>query len=87
MKNPRVAACIGNIQIEGVAEVMGHPKEIKIEIENEGTKNYITSYSRFKNTVLIKVNPKKVALYKGKGIYQYLDIECEKAFSKGREIA
>lgn len=83
-KNLNIAACYANMQLEGIAEIVGHPKEIKMKIEDEETKNYIESYSKYKNTVLIKIKPLKITLYKSPGLYQYLDIVDGKAYSKGR---
>ena len=82
-RNPNVALCSGNMQIEGIAEIMGHPKECEINIDDENTMNYVNHYGRIKNTVLIRVRPTKVILYKGQGYYQYLHLAEEKAFSKG----
>ena len=85
IKNPKVAVCKEKMQIEGIAEIIGHPSEFEMNIEDEGTKNYISHYSRLKNTVLIKVKPKKITIYKGPGHYYYMLIDEEKAFSKGKD--
>ena len=89
-KNPNIALAINNIQIKGKVEILGHPssegnnyfKEIC-----ERDKDYIeyyNNYSKYKNTILIKVNPMLITVYKGKGAYKYLNLEEKKAYKKGR---
>ncbi|HNX60876.1 MAG TPA: hypothetical protein PKK43_17380 [Spirochaetota bacterium] len=85
VKNPNVALCRDNIQITGRAEILGHPSSINLKFENEEAGKYISHYSRYKNTVMIKVVPAKIVLYRGKGIYDYCDLETGKAMRKGRE--
>jgi len=85
LKNPKVALCHEKIQIEGIAEIIGHPRECPLPTHNEDATNYIEQFSKYKNTVLIRVKPTLVTLYKGRGYYQYLYILEEKALSKGLE--
>lgn len=89
-KNPKVALTAGGIQIEGEAEILGHPNHdinsfIFPVIESKSSyKEYFKKYSKYKNSVLVKVKPRLVTLYKGAGAYNYLDLEKEEAYKKGR---
>jgi uncharacterized pyridoxamine 5'-phosphate oxidase family protein len=90
-KNPNIALAINNIQIEGIAENLGHPLEEQNKFFHELCKKndiylkYFNSYLKYKNTILFKVNPKLITLYKGKGLYNYLNLEQNKAYKKGKK--
>lgn len=89
-KNNKIALAIKNLQAEGVAEVLGHPTAIENEFIkdicelDEGYKKYYDKYSRYKNTTLIKFNRTLITLYKGDGIYEYLNVDDKIALKKGR---
>jgi len=90
-KNPNIALAINNIQIEGIVENLGHPLEehnnffLGLCNKNEFYLKYLNSYLKYKNTILFKVNPKLITLYKGKGFYNYLNLEQNKAYKKGKK--
>jgi uncharacterized pyridoxamine 5'-phosphate oxidase family protein len=89
-KNPNIALAINNIQMEGEAEILGHPSSEENSFFKEICERdkdymeYFNNYSKYKNTILIKVNPKLITVYKGKGAYKYLNLEEKKAYKKGR---
>lgn len=86
-KNPNVALCTQDIQLEGVAEILGHPslnKSIKEFCNGKNTYfDYYKKYAKYKNSVLIKVNVAFATLYKGSGTYNYLNISKGTAHKKG----
>lgn len=90
-KNSNVALVINNIQIEGVADILGHPTSDENyffkEICNreQDYMNYYIKYSRYKNSVLIRVKPSLITSYQGDGVYEYLDLREERAYIKGRK--
>lgn len=87
--NPNVALSTNNIQIEGVAEILGHPsaKEndyFKLICEQDAHYiEYYKKYSKYKNTILIKVNPSLITIYQGRGTYKYLNLLEKKGYKKG----
>ena len=85
LKNHSIAVCKDNLQLEGVAEIKGHPNNNNIVIDDEEAKKYIDQYSKYKNAVLIKIVPHKITLYKGNGLFEYLNINDKKAFQKGKK--
>lgn len=87
VKNPNVALCRDNIQITGTAEIPGHPSMMNLKFGNEEADKYISHYSRYKNTVMIKVVPAKIVLYRGRGVYDYCDLRTGTAVRKGREFS
>ena len=78
LKNQNVALCSDYIQIEGIAEVVGHPmlEESKVILEyflekypkNENNKRYV----KHKNTVFIKVKISKISAWIN-GCREYID--------------
>lgn len=89
IKNPNVALAVNNIQIEGVAKVLGHPSVdenehfISICRQDKDYYDYYNKYSNYKNSVLIKVKPNLITVYKGRGCYHYLNLVLEKGYKKG----
>ncbi|WP_432664471.1 pyridoxamine 5'-phosphate oxidase family protein [Wukongibacter baidiensis] len=87
IKNPNVALCVDNIQIEGVAQIKGHPnddqnKEIIDFCLKHGYEDF-KRYMRYKNIVLIQVEPSLITLWRNNG-REYLDIDKVKAYRVGK---
>lgn len=84
-KNSHIGISCNNIQIEGKATVLGHPKDEK----NEEIVHYclshgydqFQSYMKYKNTVLIKVSYQTVKIWTTTGSI-IIDLIDQKAFSK-----
>jgi len=80
--NPLVALCLDNMQIEGVATVLGHPLHddnnlFAITFENS-YKGSFDAYSSLNNEVLIEVKPNKITLWEyesGKPYRVFFDIQ------------
>jgi len=84
-KNPNVALCLQNIQIEGIANIKGHPS---LE-ENKGIVDSFTKacpennrYIHHKNTVLIEIKITKVQTWR-EGVREYIDFIEKSAYSVG----
>ena len=74
-KNPNVALCLDNIQIEGIAAIKGYCS-LK---ENEPIKDYcvkndngMACYMKYKSTVLIEVKINKIGIWKNGR--EYIDL-------------
>ena len=87
--NPNVAVATDNVQIEGTAEIVGHPydEENKNFLELFKKKHYMSYklYSKLKDEVVIKIDSKKITLWKyssGKSFRYYLYIDEKKAERK-----
>ncbi|MGQ9779143.1 MAG: pyridoxamine 5'-phosphate oxidase family protein [Bacillota bacterium] len=85
--NPRVALCLGNLQIEGVAEVLGHPlAEANREFCRLYRERHPSAYERYSSRpdeVVIRVRPILCTLWKyvdGRPCRELLDLEAERAF-------
>lgn len=65
LDNPKVSICIDNIQIEGIAQIIGKPSENNIfsTLFNKYFKNSYENYSFLENEVLLKINPTFIALW------------------------
>lgn len=67
-ENPNVALCLGNIQIEGVAEFLGHPMDEGNEtFRMLYSKKHRGSYERYSMTeeeIVFVVHPQRVTLWK-----------------------
>lgn len=89
-KNKNIALSANNIQIEGIAEILGHPLDKENEhfkVICEQDRDYIEhykKYTKYKNSILIKVNPILITLYQGRGTYKYLNLQEKKGYKKGR---
>lgn len=87
LKNPNVALCIDNIQIEGIAKIKKHPfNEENKEFTEMYKKHYKGSYdlySHMNNEVVIEVEPTLITLWKyenGRPFRDFLDIVKKKAY-------
>ena len=86
INNPKVALCINNIQIEGIAAPIGHPLENKNNwfktLYSENYPQSFENYSKMENEVIIEVIPSLITLWKyinNKPLRDYLDIINKKA--------
>jgi len=86
LKNPNVALCVDNIQIEGIAYIKGHPQlEENKKFVDYCLENGYESFKRYmknKTTALIQVEPKLITLWKGNG-REYLDLDKQTAYRVG----
>jgi uncharacterized pyridoxamine 5'-phosphate oxidase family protein len=67
-RNPNVALCADNMQIEGVAKIKGHPldnanKEF-LELFKREHRGSFEKYSQMKNAVVVEVEPRLITLWK-----------------------
>jgi general stress protein 26 len=67
-RNPNVALCADNMQIEGIAKIKGHPldeanKEF-LELFKRDHRGSFERYSRIKNEIVIEVEPRLITLWK-----------------------
>jgi Pyridoxamine 5''-phosphate oxidase. len=65
-ENPNVALSVGNMQIEGIAKITGHPFENRFfdetyKMEHESS---YTKYSHLKDEVVIEIEPQLITLWK-----------------------
>jgi general stress protein 26 len=85
-KNNNVALCLGNIQMEGIATIKGHPNLAKnINEKNiclNKSREEFEPYFKYKNTVLIEVVVSLVKLWNNRG-REYLDINKHEAYRVG----
>ncbi len=85
-KNPNVAFCLDNIQIEGTARIRKHPfaeenKEF-IDTYKEKYRGSYDAYSHIENGVVVEVEPTFVTLWKyedNHSLRDFLDIRQNKA--------
>lgn len=87
--NPRVALCLGNLQIEGEAEILGHPlaeaNRAFRELYREKHPSSYERYSHREDEVVIRVRPILCTLWKyvdGRPGREFLDLEAGRAFSE-----
>ena len=80
-KNPNVALCVGNVQIEGTAELKGHPLGKENNWFRDMFKqNYSGSYETYSpmtREIIVEVKPKIFTLWKyedGKPLRDYLNV-------------
>lgn len=59
LDNPKVSICIDNIQIEGIAQIIGKPLEYNIFVTlfKKYFKNSYENYSFLENEILLEINP------------------------------
>jgi uncharacterized pyridoxamine 5'-phosphate oxidase family protein len=87
-ENKNVALCFENIQIEGIANIMGKPIEHNniMEIYKEYYKNSFESYSKLDKEILIEVIPKKITKWEydenGKPYRIFIELENRKAYKE-----
>lgn len=93
LKNPRVALCTGNLQIEGTAELLGHPSNAEhAELSNLYKRKHPHSfemYADMKDEIVIKVNPSLFTLWKyidGKPCREYLNLVENIAYREHYEL-
>ena len=83
-QNPNIALAIGNIQVEAVAELFGHPKGHEFFVKEYPKKflHYSAVYPEKPEDLLVIARPKKISLYKylGKTCKDVLDIENSCAY-------
>lgn len=85
-QNPQVALCAGNVQIEGMAKIgnhsLGYSNREFIELYKISHPDAFKTYSHLENTVVIKVEPTLITLWKysdGKPYREFLFINSHKA--------
>ena len=85
--HPRVALCLGNLQIEGEAEILGHPlaeaNRAFRELYREKHPSSYERYSHREDEVVIRVRPILCTLWKyvdGRPGREFLDLEAGRAF-------
>jgi len=84
-ENPRVALCMGNIQIEGTAAILGHPYDIpwfreKYSRLHQGS---FETYSWLDDECVVEVEPTLISLWKysdGRPAIERLSVAEKKAF-------
>lgn len=85
IKNPLVAMCFENVQIQGRATILGHPsnEENQEILEKCGHLDKKFMYwTKYKNTVLIKVSITEVECWNNNG-REYLDVLNKKSYRIG----
>ena len=87
IKNPNVALCIDNIQIEGSAKIKGHPfaEENRAFIEEFKKVHYgsFNAYSHMENEVVVEIEPISIILWKyeeGKPLRDFLVLRDKRAY-------
>ena len=92
-KNPKVALCLNNMQIEGVAQLRGRPSEDQnAEFSDAFRKKHSRSYEKYaksKKQITIKVSPALFVEWKyidEKPCREYLDLEKNLAYREYYEI-
>ena len=84
-KNPLIALCFGNVQLEAVAHDMGHPSEPDNMIILRSCKQINDPFlfaAKYKSSVLIKAEVTNVEQWKNDG-REYLDIQKRKGWRIG----
>ena len=86
--NPQIAFAVGNIQIEAVAELCGHPHNHALfsNLYKSKYPAYYDKYSSREDEIVIKALPLKITLYKyidGRPCRDILDLKQKSAY---REI-
>lgn len=82
--NPNVALCIDNIQIEGIANILGHPFNIEnkdfLDKYKKIHNSSYTKYSNLDNEIVIEIIPHIFTIWtyeNGKGILKKIDLTKE----------
>ena len=88
-ENNNVALCIGNMQIEGNANIKGKTIEQNkfIEIYKKSHNSSYKKYSKLDESIVIEVEPKKITLWeydiiKGKPFRLFLEMDTKNVFKK-----
>ena len=86
-KNPKVAVCVGNLQVEGMAEFTGHPlKANNAEFSENYRKKHPKPFERYgslKGEVVIRIRPSLFTFWKyidGKTCRDYLEVKNHNAY-------
>ena len=92
-KNPRVALCVGNLQIEGVAKFEHHPSDLEntefCNLYKQKHPHSFEMYSSMKDEIVIKVKPTLAILWKyinGKPCRDYLHLNGNIAYREYYEL-
>lgn len=85
VKNPIVAMCFNNVQIQGRAVILGHPsndenKEILEKCKHDNKE--FMHWSKYKNTVLIRIDITEVECWNNNG-REYIDVPNKKSYRIG----
>lgn len=80
-KNSNVALCFDNVQIEGIAENLGHPSQVDNEsiMKKAETHKQFMEFVKYKNTVLIKIKITRVEMWE-KNHRLYLEVDERKSY-------
>ena len=86
-ENPKVALCLDNIQIEGTAELLGHPMEPEnaefCNLYRQKHPHSFQLYTPLENEIIVKVRPTLFILWKyidGKPCRDYLNMNENAAY-------
>ena len=85
IKNPFVAMCFNNVQLQGRAMILGHPSsdENKEILEECGhLEKELMYWAKYKNTVLIEVDINEVQCWNNNG-REYMDVLNKKSYRIG----
>lgn len=92
-ENSNVALCFNNIQIEGVAKILGHPLDNEnsffIDLYKRSYENSYKRYSNLQNEILVRVCPSLITLWEyqdGKPYRDYLAVSENRAFRELYDI-
>lgn len=93
LKNPRVALCAGNLQMEGMAKLAGHPSDAEnaefCSLYKQKNPHSFGMYAAIKDEVVIKVKPSLVTFWKyidGKPCRDYLNLNENVAYREYYEL-
>ncbi|MFT8315024.1 MAG: pyridoxamine 5'-phosphate oxidase family protein [Clostridium sp.] len=89
LENPRVALCVDNIQIEGIAKIRKHPlneenKDFASRFEDFYKGSY-DNYSHMENEVVIEIKPMFITMWKyenGQPFRDFLNVTENRAYRK-----
>ena len=87
-ENENVALCFDNIQVEGIANIMGKPMEHDtiMEIYKKHYKSSYENYSKLDKEILVEVQPQKITIWEydnNERPYRiYLDLGRKKAYKE-----
>lgn len=80
IKNPRVALCYDNVQIEGIAQVLGSPQDNEkfVEVFSKDFKKSYEAYSHLESEKLIVVKPTFITVWSYRGTQAVREFyDCE----------
>lgn len=84
-KNPRVAACFDNVQLEGVTSILGHPnleKNLAILRNCPSFNDEFMYFAKYKNTVLIGIDIHFIEMWKDGG-RECIDVDKRESYRIG----